>query len=281
MISLEKPQRKWASSRLEGKTSWIFVQVAAGPTKAMMQAILDTVPFGDPQRGVDLLSRWAQGIGESTAHRVQRQVQIGMLNEESIGQMVRRIRGVRGPGGRFFGGALETTRRQAEGLVRTAVTETAARAQLETYKANADIVTAYQYFATLDSRTTQICISLDGQVFPVDSDKPTPTPPQHFNCRSRLVPVVDWKGLGVDPPPDSERIARDPEGRSVRVDAGEVYKDWLRKQPTGAQNQILGKSRAEMFRQGKLDLSELVRGDKRKTAIGPLLARARETAENI
>ena len=25
MISLEKPQRKWASSRLEGKTSWIFL----------------------------------------------------------------------------------------------------------------------------------------------------------------------------------------------------------------------------------------------------------------
>ena len=24
VISLEKPQRKWASSRLEGKTSWIF-----------------------------------------------------------------------------------------------------------------------------------------------------------------------------------------------------------------------------------------------------------------
>ena len=24
MISLEKPQRKWASSRLEGRTSWIF-----------------------------------------------------------------------------------------------------------------------------------------------------------------------------------------------------------------------------------------------------------------
>ena len=24
VISLEKPQRKWASSRLEGRTSWIF-----------------------------------------------------------------------------------------------------------------------------------------------------------------------------------------------------------------------------------------------------------------
>ena len=24
MINVEKPQRKWASSRLEGKTSWIF-----------------------------------------------------------------------------------------------------------------------------------------------------------------------------------------------------------------------------------------------------------------
>ena len=29
MISLEKPQRKWASSRLEGRSSWIF-RVAAG-----------------------------------------------------------------------------------------------------------------------------------------------------------------------------------------------------------------------------------------------------------
>ena len=29
VISLEKPQRKWASSRLEGKTSWIS-RVAAG-----------------------------------------------------------------------------------------------------------------------------------------------------------------------------------------------------------------------------------------------------------
>ena len=29
MISLETPQRKWASSRLEGRTSWIF-RVAAG-----------------------------------------------------------------------------------------------------------------------------------------------------------------------------------------------------------------------------------------------------------
>ena len=27
MISLEKPQRKWASSRLEGRTSWIFSSV--------------------------------------------------------------------------------------------------------------------------------------------------------------------------------------------------------------------------------------------------------------
>ena len=31
MISLEKPQRKWASSRLEGRTSWIFSSCSRCP----------------------------------------------------------------------------------------------------------------------------------------------------------------------------------------------------------------------------------------------------------
>ena len=47
MISLDKPQRKWASSRLEGRSSWIF-RVAAG-TLDLRRGLRD--PLWWPQEG--------------------------------------------------------------------------------------------------------------------------------------------------------------------------------------------------------------------------------------
>lgn len=52
-------------------------------------------------------------------------------------------------------------------------------------------VTSLEYSAILDSRTTEICSSLDGDVYPVGAaewDKFRP--PNHFNCRSLLIPVT-------------------------------------------------------------------------------------------
>jgi uncharacterized protein with gpF-like domain len=61
------------------------------------------------------------------------------------------------------------------------------------YEANQDVTKKYQYVATLDSLTSPICRALDGQEFPYGKG---PTPPQHFNCRSKVVAVIDYKGLG-------------------------------------------------------------------------------------
>ena len=65
-------------------------------------------------------------------------------------------------------------------------------ASKQVYKANEDVTEKYRYVATLDSRTSALCASLDGQEFEYDKG---PEPPQHFNCRSTTVAVIDWDGL--------------------------------------------------------------------------------------
>jgi len=53
-------------------------------------------------------------------------------------------------------------------------------------------VTALEYSAILDSRTTTICSELDGKVYPLRSDEwEKYRPPNHYNCRSLLVPVTE------------------------------------------------------------------------------------------
>ncbi len=80
-------------------------------------------------------------------------------------------------------------------------------------------ITKYQYLATLDKRTSDICRSLDGQVFELkDAVAGLNYPPAHANCRSTTVPYVDEdKGT---------RVARDREGKNIEVPADWNYKKW-------------------------------------------------------
>lgn len=55
----------------------------------------------------------------------------------------------------------------------------------------ARFVQGVQYSAILDTRTTDICTHLDMKVFrPGDPDLDTLTPPNHYNCRSIIVPII-------------------------------------------------------------------------------------------
>jgi len=52
-------------------------------------------------------------------------------------------------------------------------------------------VEALEYSAIMDDRTTEICSQLDGQTYGVDDEVwSTFRPPNHFNCRSLLIPVT-------------------------------------------------------------------------------------------
>ena len=216
----------------------------------LMKSIIDT----DPIHG-HKLADWFEGQKRGTIARVRQQIQLGMAQNEPIGDIVRRVRGRSNGRGGFTGGAMATTSREAEAIVRTSVTHIANVAHFETYKENADILTGYEYTATLDSRTTLICAALDGQTFAID-DESAPKPPQHPNCRSVITPVIDWEGLGIEPPVEGARAS---DGGQVK--GSTKYEDWLKKQPVHVQNEILGPGRAELFRAGKVTLRDMVRSD--------------------
>ena len=175
---------------------------------------------------------------------IQRAIRQGWVEGESIDQIVRRIRGRRA--NKYADGIIEATRREAASLVRTAINNTASVAREQLYRENGDLIKGVQYVATLDNRTTLICASLDGKVFQTGEG---PRPPQHWGCRSTTVPVVrSWRELGID-------LAEAPAGTRASMD-GQVaekatYGKWLKRQPASVQKDVLGKSRYEMFKNGR------------------------------
>ncbi len=101
-----------------------------------------------------------------------------------------------------------------ETMVRTNVFEALNEARFSTFTDPAleGFVEALEYSAILDSRTTRICRHLDDRVYPIDSEIWNKyRPPNHFNCRSILVPVtiIDSDVTGKDAT-DGSRYSRDP-----------------------------------------------------------------------
>ena len=146
---------------------------------------------------------------------------------------------------------------QARTLARTVVNHVSNQARAKTMEANADILDGYEWVSVLDSRTSFICMSRDGIVYPITEDPiKSPKPPAHFSCRSTTVPKVKpeynlaSKVIGRRPSVGAEG------GKQV---AGNVtYQSWLAGQPKSFQDEVLGRHRAELFRSGGLKLNAFV-----------------------
>lgn len=285
-------QSEWAGQQLErsigpSNVGAAGVSITAGEEigRDRIRAIVENDPF----QGATLRD-WAENQERRVVFQVRRQVQLGLSQNETLGDIVRRVRGRQAgfirkdpetgqfvPQGtrgadvrpRFEGGVLGTTTRETRSIVRTAITHTASRSHRATYEANDDVTTGFRYVATLDSRTTIICMNLDGRTWE-HGDPDAKLPPQHFGCRSAIAPIVDWESLGVDPPDEGTRVSAD-----GPVDSSTTYEQWLENQDEATQVEVLGKTRAKLFRQGKVDLTDMVKSDGRRVTVDEL----REMAE--
>ena len=88
---------------------------------------------------------------------------------------------------------VKDTKARMETIVRTNTFEAIneARYQFFSDPEMDGFVEALEYSAVMDDRTTDICQQLDGQTFGIDDEIwATYRPPNHFNCRSILVPVT-------------------------------------------------------------------------------------------
>lgn len=121
------------------------------------------------------------------------------------------------------GNAWKMAKHQVRTLVRTSVNATSNAASQAVYKANPEVTKQYRWIATLDSRTTAICRNLDQNVYEYGKG-PTPASPPHFNCRSTTIPVIDYEGLGIPPPPNTQgyRPTKESKPNSADPDGGRV-----------------------------------------------------------
>jgi SPP1 gp7 family putative phage head morphogenesis protein len=99
--------------------------------------------------------------------------------------------------------------RHAVTMVRTKTTEVynaARKTYWETDELAKDIVVAFQYSAIMDTRTTDICQSLDGKVFEKGEGIDRATPPLHFGCRSQLIPVTKFEDYKASKMPSVDTL---------------------------------------------------------------------------
>ena len=256
LVGLAFGETQWISGVLTSTLPVVFEPVI--PTGRQLRGIVFARPFNNR-----ILRDWLSTFEMNDRRRMMDEIRQGLVFSETPTQIARRIFGTAALGG--ADGTREITRRGAQTLAQTATSAISNATRQELYRRNRRVIPREQYVATLDSRTTPICRSLDGDVFPVGDG---PIPPIHMNCRSVRVPVIDGRKLGSRPATafteDDLRGLRGPARRRAverltgRVPAETTYQQWLSQQSASFQDSVLGPARGRLFRSGELDLKGFV-----------------------
>ncbi len=254
---------------------------------------LRQIVSGTTVRG-KLVSQWFADLGSDLATRTAQEINIGLVEGESIEQIVRRIKGTR-----TSPGLLDKSRREIRTIVRTSVNHVNTQAREQTMKENTDVLKGVEYVATLDTRTTVICANLDGQIFPIGKG---PRPPQHFSCRSTTSPVVkSLSELGIRFKPGREpknlvaksknikgkkRVVSKDDAKIMRTTLDgkpsmrELFPEWLKRQPTAIQNDALGVGKARLFRKG-VPIKKFTDGNNQPLTLQQIAVREKDLIESL
>lgn len=248
---------------------------ALAPTRERLASLASSVLIdGAPS------AAWWGRQSEDTAFRFAREVRAGVLEGATNEQITARVLG-RGD----EVGILETSRRSARALVHSSIMTSANYARLETYRNNSKYVGAVRWLATLDTRTCITCAALDGRKWDLEGNPigqrgkalQFQAPPAHFNCRCVLSPVGKGftqifggtKGAKID---EIFRRGRRRASADGPTDAL-TFSEFLRRQSPEWVEESLGAERAELWRQGKITLRDLVSGSGRELTLDQIKAR--------
>lgn len=126
---------------------------------------------------------------------------------------------------------MEATREVTKRLINTEHAYACSQGDLKMYAEFG--IDRYEYVATLDSKTSNICRGLDGKVYKrSEAISGVNFPPTHPHCRSTTVPA-DVETLG-----DETRIAKDIKGNYIYLKANTTYEDYIKALETGNWNNI-------------------------------------------
>lgn len=230
-----------------------------------------------------------------------RQVQLGLVRGEAIGELVGRIRGTA-----TAPGLISMSKRNATALVRTSVMQVANEARMEMYEGNRDLINGYEIVATLDKRTTPQCRGYDGKQWIYKDGRLRPVghrirwpgnAPYHWQCRSTTIPILksfaDLAGpkstlskakirkLEKLSPTQRAAMTYDEKllGIGKPVPGKMTYDGWLKTQPEAVQIDVLGPGRFKLWKKHKLSMADMIHQNGRPLSIADLKKRFEEVVE--
>lgn len=206
------------------------------------------------------IGSWFSQLNETARFNINRAVKNGVSLGLTNSQIAKSILGSGDKGSE----PIAKARRDGMAIVRTATQTVANDVRLASYEANADIIKAVQWVSTLDSRTSEICIARSGKTWsfpdfnPIGHSIPwNGGPPAHWACRSTSIPVTrtmsEITGKSKDQIAPRTRASMD---GAVAQDL--TFDQFLKNKPSSFADEMLGKGRAELWRSGKITLSQLL-----------------------
>lgn len=281
-----------------------FVYEFAVPPTAKLAAIIREEPF----QGA-LMKTWFDRLKVRDQNRLRGVVKAGMGQGWTIPQYVAKIAGTKA--GDYKDGVLNTTRREASAIARTAVNHVSVAARDTVWEENRDVIPCKLWLSTLDGRTTLLCIGRDHRGSPTQGgklppgvlplDPPDARPPGHWQCRSTMIAYISGASLLGERPmvvDTRTRKAREVDFRAVAKAEGktiqQVRKEWadkyvgnvpantnyetfLKNQSRSFQDEVLGPTRADMWRSGKLTVDQFSDSSGRRYSLKELSAKYPQT----
>lgn len=220
-------------------------------------AIASPVDMG--KAGAVNLKPWLNNITRKQKEYISGQLKIGYANGLTTQDIISSIVGTKSKG--YSDGALELSRKNVATLTRTAINHYATTARHLVYEKNKRVIIGYVWISTLDSRTSDVCLSRDKKRYIYGESEVFDKPPAHPSCRSSTFGLVKGKDES-----DGQRASKgaelvdgklksDPKPVSSRLD----YMNWLKEQPAEFQDDVLGVTKGKIFRNAGLTPDEFRR----------------------
>lgn len=236
--------------------SAIPISIAASlPTATHMKSIISNVMFdGSP------IPAWWDKQSADVKFKFGGIVRQGIAQAQPYYQLVNPVTEL-----------LDVSKRNAFGLVNTAIQTVANDARMATFEANADVIKYLVWKSTLDSHTCIKCVGRSGKKWkvdktPIDHSIPFQLPPIHFKDRCVM------SAQSIYAPEESHKDFT--RASSIgQVDAKTTFDQYLKRVPDSQVDEMLGKGRAQMWRDGKITTSQLLDQSGRELTLEQLKAK--------
>lgn len=207
-------------------------------------------------------SAWWARQADDTAFKFAGAVRRGVLNGRTNEAITREVVDV-----------LDVSRRNARALVHSSIMTAANKARLETYRKNMRFSSGVKWLATLDSHTCRTCAALDGSQWDFDGKPLKGTkfdfraPPAHMLCRCVITPLpLSFDALGFEGMDAAIANIGARASSQGPLKSGTTFADFLKRQSPEWVDDFLGAKRADLYRTGKLTITDLLtKGGREKT----------------